>query len=454
MATITRESIADLNEKITVKLEKEDYLGSFEKSLKTYARTAQIPGFRKGMVPTSVVKKMYGPGVFAQEVLQVVEKALNNYVTEHQLDIFAQPLPLESDARMLDMNNPGDYIFAFEIGLKPIVQIDYKNINLTKFTVSATAEMIDEELNRLIKRHGKLEDIEQISEDRDVMNLWISPVLADGSVDNEKGKDNSLLLSYFKESMRPLLIGKKPGDVFTSSLDEAFNDKEKEWLLKDLDLDVNQPESADKIFQWEIKRVARTVDAELNDTLYEAAYPGRGISNEEEFRNAIKIEIEKTYSDYTVSQLNDQIYHHLTTETSVMLPETFLRRWIKEGGEKVLSDEEAEKQLPSFLTGLKWNLISSQLITHFGIEVKSEDIKARAAGRLMGYMGMQTLEDAPWIEQYTERMMKDKKFVENTYYELQIEKMFAAIVAEANISDSSITAEEMISKMNAQQQNR
>ena len=57
MATITKENIGLLHEKLTVKLEKTDYLPSFEKALKEYSKKANIPGFRKGMVPAGLIKK-------------------------------------------------------------------------------------------------------------------------------------------------------------------------------------------------------------------------------------------------------------------------------------------------------------------------------------------------------------------------------------------------------------
>src|SRR5437867_2787759 len=119
MATVTRENIGFLNDKLNVKISKEDYYPSFEKAIKDYSKKANIPGFRKGMVPAGVIKKMYGSSIFYDEVVKVVEKEMHNYLKTEKPDIFAQPLPMNADLRNLDMNNPQDYEFPFEIGLKP-----------------------------------------------------------------------------------------------------------------------------------------------------------------------------------------------------------------------------------------------------------------------------------------------------------------------------------------------
>src|SRR3954470_18890258 len=124
MATITQSDVAPLHKQLNITLQKEDYLPSFEKSLKDYSKKANIPGFRKGMVPAGMIKKMYGSSVFSDEVLKSVEKGLTEYMTNEKLEIFAQPLPLpENDARQLDMQNPAEYAFAFEVGLKPSFEI-------------------------------------------------------------------------------------------------------------------------------------------------------------------------------------------------------------------------------------------------------------------------------------------------------------------------------------------
>src|SRR5580698_1633949 len=137
MATITRENIGLLTDKIIVNVSKTDYLPSFEKSLKQYGKQANIPGFRKGMVPAGLIKKMYGNSVFTDEVLRTVEKELTSYMSNEKLEIFAQPLPSpENDARQIDMGHPADYSFAFEIGLKPAFHLaDLPKASLTKLKV-------------------------------------------------------------------------------------------------------------------------------------------------------------------------------------------------------------------------------------------------------------------------------------------------------------------------------
>ena len=243
------------------------------------------------------------------------------------------------------------------------------------------------------------------------------------------------------------MIGKKEGDSFTTSLNEAFDEKEKEWLIKDLNLDADNASDLDKQFEFTITKAGLIQLAAFNEEFFEQAFPDRGLANEEELRNAIKIEIESQYNAASKNQLNDQVYHLLTDHTPVELPENFLKRWIKEGGEKQLTDEEAANEMPKFIDQLKWNLISTQLTKEFEITVLPEEIKAQAKKQIMAYMRMPATQENSWMDQYAESMLKDKKFVENTYYEVQTEKIFAAIVANAQVSEESITPEALQEKM-------
>ena len=248
MATVTRENIGLLHDKLTVKLSKEDYYPSFEKSVKEYSKKANIPGFRKGMVPTGMVKKMYGPSVFYDAVIKVVEKEIQNYLTTEKPDFFAQPLPMNSDLRNLDMNEPGDYEFPFEIGLKPQVDLDLAKAKLTRNNVKVTDEMINEEIERLQNRHGKMLDPESVTSEENVLNVSFTEVDAEGNaVPDGVSKDNSLLVKYFTPAFRDQLMGKKKEESIVVQLNKAFEEKEREWIIGDIGLNKDDTSEGDKI---------------------------------------------------------------------------------------------------------------------------------------------------------------------------------------------------------------
>ena len=443
MATVTRENIGLLNEKIVVKVAKDDYLPSFEKAIKSYSKSANIPGFRKGMVPTGMVKKMYGSSVFADEVLKSVEKGLSDYMVNEKLEIFAQPLPLpENDASQLNMSNPAEYAFAFEVGLKPEFTIpDLATATLTRYKVTPTTESINEEIDRLRTRNGKMTDPETVTSDENVLNVTFTESDAAGNaIEGGIQKENSLLVKYFDAGFRSSLMGKKKDDSFVIQPSTAFEKKERDFILKDLGLEEND---ADRYFHVLITKVGLIEKAALDEAFYKTAYPNKEITTEDDFRNAVKEDIQKYWDQQSRNQLSDQIYHQLLDHTQINFPESFLKRWMQNGGEKPKSAEQVETEYPSFVNSLKWTLIVDQLVKANNIEVKQEDLREFAKNQLFSYMGGANLgEDQPWVNDYIDRMMKDKKFVEDSYHRIQTDKVFNWAETQVNPTEKEITAEE------------
>jgi trigger factor len=449
MATIKRDNIGLLNDKLTVHLTKEDYFNGFETSLKKHAKTANIPGFRKGMVPAGLIKKMYGQSVFSDEILKKVETELNQYLTNEKVEIFAQPLPLDAQIANLDVNAPGNYDFAFEIGLKPAFQLNIKDIKVKRYQVKVTDEMIQNEVDRIQTRNGKMTDPEVVESEENVINLTFTETDKDG-VDVEGGitKDNSLLIKYFAEKTRKQLMGKKKEDTLVVQLKKAFEEKELEIIVGDLGISKSD---SDKYFKLLITKVGLIEKAPLDETLFLATYPNQAIKTEEEFRAALKKDIEGHYEQQAKNQIHDQIYHHLIDHTKMEFPVPFLKRWLQKGGEKQRTEEETEKEYPVFQDQLKWTLISSQLTIDHKIEVVAEDLKNFAKQQLMSYMGPQMGalgDNDQWLEDYAVRMMQDRKFVEDSYQRISTEKMFSALETEVQAKDEAIEAEKFADMLN------
>lgn len=436
-----------LNDKITVKVAKEDYLPSFEKALKNYSKSANIPGFRKGMVPTGMIKKMHGQAVFTDEVLRTVEKELSSYMVSEKLDIFAQPLPLsDTDARQIDVNNPSEYAFAFEVGLKPEFAIaDLSKENLTFYKVTITDEMINEEIDRLRLRHGKMTEPETVTGDDNVLNVIFTESDAAGSpVEGGITKDNSLLVKYFSESHRPQLMGKKKDDTLVVRLSEAFDEKEREWILNDLGLDKHDRAAADKYFRLVITKVGFVEKAELNEEFFKAAYPNKEIKSEEELRNTVRDEIQAYWDGQARNHMQHELYHVLLDHTHIDFPSEFLKRWMQAGGEEPKTQQQVEQEFPGFVNQLKWTLIIDKLAREEGMEVKQDDVKDFAKKQLFGYMGMQAMdEEQPWMAEYLNRMMQDRKFVDDAYNRIQTDKVFAWAEQKVNRVEKPVTVEEL-----------
>lgn len=446
MASVTKENLGNLHDKLTVKVSKEDYLPSFEKAIKDYSKKANIPGFRKGMVPAGMVKKMYGASIFYDEVIKSVEKELKDYLITEKPEVFAQPLPMENDLRKLDMNQPAEYDFPFEIGLKPEVSLDALSTAKTTFyKVKTTPEMINEEVEKLVTKNGDLKDVETVSAPENVLNVLFEESDADGNLVPEGiSKDNSILLKYFSEEYQQKLQGKKVGDSIVLQLKNAFPEKEREWILSDLGLDKEEASSLEKYFKMSITKIGLVEKKELNEEFFNQVFPGKDVKTEEHFRKILEEEIQKQWDAAGHNQVQDQIYHILI-ETPIEFPVSFLKRWLEIGTEKQKTLEEVEVEYPQFENQLKWTLISDKIIKENNLDVSEEELRNNMKKEIMGYFGQMNLgEDASWLESYIDRMMKDEKQVDSSYRRLITEKLFNWLETQVTPEEKEITSEEFL----------
>jgi len=453
MATITQQDVAPLHKQLNITINKEDYLPQFEKSIKDYSKKANIPGFRKGMVPAGLIKKMYGPSLFTDEVLRSVDKEVFKFIEDEKLEIFAQPLPVDFNLQQLDVNNPANYTFTFEVGMKPEVQVpDLSKESVKRYKVSVTDEMVAEEVERLRTRYGNMSEPETVQGEETVLNVTFVETDAQGAeIEGGIRKDNSVLLKYFKESFRQNVLGTKKDDTLQLSLDEAFDDKEKQWILQDLAIDS----ATDKHFKLLITKLGLVEPRELNEEFFKQLFPNEEIKTEEDFKARVKDELQKQWDAESRNQLQHNLYHVLLDHTQIDFPAEFLKRWLKTQGKEgaVKSDEEVEAEFPTFINQLRWTLITDELIKKGGIEVSQDELRQFAKQQLFGYMGMAAAadEEQDWVRDYIDRMMKDRKYVEDAYNRLQTQKMFDWAEGQVNAVETPVSKEDF-TRMNEEHQ--
>jgi trigger factor len=444
MATVTRQQIGTLHDKITVKLSKEDYLPSFEKSLKQYAKQANVPGFRKGMVPAGMVKKMYGESLFGDEILKSAGRQLEEYLQNEKLAIFAQPMVLPNEQPLnLDMNNPSEVDFAFEVGLKPDFEVTaLKNkATLTRYKVTAGDKMLQDELERIRRRYGKVESQDTVSSPEDLIYATFEQTDAQGDIAEGTEKvESTILLDKLPAKLKEQLMTKGTGEMISFRPSEVAEGEE---LTKFLQEPLKQgPEAAGENFRLTITKVGHLIPRELDTELFLQVFPNEMITTEDAFRERIRLELAKEYDRLSAERLHNEIFELLVHTTPLQLPVDFLKRWLKEGQEKPKSASEVEKEFPSFDHQLRWQLISDKLIQDSGINVTHSEVKEDIKGRVLAYFGMEADEDAPWMDSYMQKMEKDNKTMDETYRRILFDRLFQWLETQFSIEEKEVTEEE------------
>lgn len=446
MAQVIRQNVAPLTDEIVVTLQQEDYLPAYQKALKNYSKQANIPGFRKGMVPAGVIKKMYGAGIFTDEVLKTVEKEVNQYLDQEKPAIFGQPLPTEANnevVRSLNQHAPGAYNFVFEIGLQPnVLPANLSAATIRRMKVEVTEEQITEEVERARNRYGNMKEPETVDNDECVLNISFTETDAQGEplTDGLVHETNSLIVKYFSEAVRPRFMNLKVGDSLVLTLGEAFEGKELEWVAGDLKIDAAT--AADRSFSMAITKIGFVEKRALDTEFFEQIFPGKAIATEAEFREAMKADIQAYWDNQARTQVQDEIYHYLLDNTAVEFPEAFLKRWMLQTGDKGKTIEEVEAEFPRFLNQMKWTLISDHLLKAQNITVTPDELRQYARLQILGYMGITTVDEkTAWVESYVDRMMQDKKYIDENYHRLLTDKLFGWAETQVNYADEPVSAE-------------
>ncbi len=444
MATVTRENIGNLHDKIVVKLGKDDYMPTFEKSLKQYAKNANVPGFRKGNVPAGMVRKMYGQSIFGDEVLRAAGTKLEEYLKNESVAIFAQPMILPNEQPLkLDMNDPQEVDFSFEIGLKPEIEITplKSKTALTRYKVIVSDKMIEDEVERIKRRYGNAETQEAVTSKDDIIYSKYERCDADGNVLPESQMvEDTVLLEKLPAKLQDMLMGKKNEETLVIRPSDVCTAEELEGFLKD---PLKQgAEAADNYYKLTITRVAKLIPRELDAELFAQLFPNDEIKDEGTFKERIRQELSREYDRVGRERLHNEMYELLVHQTPIQLPVDFLKRWLKEGGEKPKSAAEVENEFGGFDHQLRWTLISDKLIGDNNISVSLEEVKDHVKAQVLGYFGMASDDDAPWLDSYMQKVMKDNKTMDETYRRLLFDKLFQFLETQFSIAEQEISEEE------------
>ena len=427
---IEQNKIDDLNLELSLTIAAEDYSDSKKKRLTEYRKKAEIKGFRKGMVPMSLVEKMYGQTALVDAVNDVISEGLNNFIKENNLRVLGEPLPSEEHIQN-EWNDGSEFNFKFDLALNPEVSFELSNADeVPYYTITVTEAAKNEMKNNLLKQYGSLEDGEAAKAE--------DFIIVDFEQGDMKVEGTYVALRNVAEAARASFVGVKAGDVLDVNVNEAFeNETDRSSMLK-----VNKDELAnlDPMFKMTVKNVKTFVNAPLTEETFEKIF---GVKTEAEFDAKVEERIRAEYAQEADFRFSKDAKAFLLEKANVTVAEKFLKRWVYVVNEGKFSMEDIEKDWDLFIADYKWQMVRSYLMNKYEVKIEEADLLASAKGLAAYQFAMYGMNNVPdeQLESFAKNILSQEEQGRRILDQVENEKTFAAVREVVTLKKKKISVE-------------
>lgn len=374
---ITVEKIDHLNGLLTINLTPEDYDSKWNESLKTIRKKVDMKGFRKGMVPMGLVKKMYGTSALVEEVNKILSDALYNHIVTERLNILGDPLPSLGQPE-INWEEPGNFDFQFDLGFGPEIDLTFTDDDsIPYYKIQVNDELIQERVRSYAVNFGEMKSASEANVasmiEVDFTQLDESGNVLEGGLSIEKA---SFIVSKIADAdTKESFNGKKVGDTLRITMEKCFTNATD--LAAMLRIDKSMAESLRGEFSLEIKDISNWGESEVNQDLFDKIYGPGEVNSEEEFHARLKAEIERDFDYESEFKFVQDLHDKMLERFNLELPAAFLKRWLEKTNEK-LSAEEIEQDWPAFERDLAWQIIKDKVAEKESVTVTQEDMMEMA----------------------------------------------------------------------------
>ena len=431
---IVREQREQNNSLIKVTVGEKDYGDAVEKSLREYKRKANIPGFRPGMVPMGVIKKMYGKGVLAEQAYRQASEAAFNYLQEQKIDYVGDVIPSEEQGDF-DFENGTEFEFIFEIGEAPEVKLELSaKDKMTYYTIKVDKKMHDDYRSNFLRRFGRLVDTDKVTADE-----ALEVTLDNGDMKIEGAYVG--LISMNEEERKPF-IGKKVGFKTQVNVNELYKTPAQRAAV--LQVKENELEGIKPEFSLEITKIRKFAEPELNEEFFKMAFPQGGVTDEAGLDKFIDAQIEaelRRESDYLFTL---QVRDYLVKKADLKMPAAFLKRWLYTINEGKFSMEDIEKDFDQFLKMFTWNYLQKYFIKQDNLTVTPEEATAEAKALAQAQFAQYGLPTAPedMLANYAKKILEDREQGQKIYEKLYEMKVVEDVKSKIKVTEKAVSAEE------------
>ena len=407
---ITLDKIDAVNAVVTAEITPEDYQEKVKKAIKDFRKNANMPGFRKGMVPEGLIKKQYGLSILAEEVNKVLQESLYNYIRDNKVNMLGEPLSSDENNN-IELVDGGTFTFKFDLALAPEMKVELtKKDKVEYYNVEVTDEMIDQQVDMYRQRGGNYKPVDDY-QDNDMLKGVMTeldveePVTAEGVV---------MLPKYMKnDDQKKLFEGAKVNDIIRFNPTTAYDGNETE-LASLMKLDKEKVGEHKGDFNFQITEITRFVPGDLNEELFQQVFPGSDIKTEADFRQKVREGIESRYQKDSDFRFLIDVRNYLTKKIGKLeFPDEKLKKIMLNNAKG--DEQKVEENYDKSIEELTWHLIKEKLVEQTGVKVDDKDVTemAKDVTRMQfAQYGMMNIPDE-YLDGSVKEMLKKRETVDN-----------------------------------------
>ena len=432
---ISKTDIDKLNAVVNISIDKKDYEQKVHTILKDYRKKANIPGFRKGIAPISIVRKKYEDNIISEAIERLVQDKTKNLLDEKNLKPFIQP---RVDLKKFEKNQPIEV--EIKINLEPEIKLkDFKKIDLTNYEINLDKQMIDKNYKEFLNNQKKYTPITNSREikktDRVILNL---------------SSENDTVPDFLKSQKNLPIIINSELQILPDLGSKLLSKKLKKGDKDKFGLDISKSIKSDKEFiadfDIEIVEIEESAPFKVDKEFLEK----NGLKNEEELKNNLENNLKSQYENGIKQIEKKQLMDILDKEHQFDLPQGIVDQefndiWHRiehakkdnklDDDDKKLTDDKLKKRYEKIS---KRRVKLSILLQFIAKEQKISVDEKELTNGMMAYASQYPGQEKQIIEYFK----KNPSAIETVRGPILEEKVMNSVISSSNIVKKKITKTE------------
>lgn len=440
---ISLQNIDKVNAQITAVVEPADYQEKVANAIKEFRKKANMPGFRKGMVPVGLIKKQFGKSILADELNRILQDSLFGYIRDNKINMLGEPLPCEVNNEV-DFVDGHSFTFMFDIALAPEFNVELsKDDKIAHYNIEVADDMVNRQVEIYRQRGGKYDKVESY-QDNDMIKGVITELDENGNakVEGITAENVVMLPKYFKnDDQKALFNDAKVGDIIKFNPSVAYDNNANE-ISYILNVKSEEVENYKGDFNFQISEITRFVPGPLDQELFDAVYPGGEVKSEEDFKNKIKSTIAEQFAKDSDFKFLIDLRKHVEEKVGKLeFPDALLKRIMMASAK---DEKKVEENYDKSIEELTWHLIKEKLVEMTGVKVDDNDVKEMAKDVTRMQFAQYGMLNVPeeYLENSVKEMMKKRETVDNLIDRCIEMKLGAALKEMVTLEETNISAED------------